>query len=785
MPACRLQSQAGISHGTKTTDECPSKRICILIVGEEQVRDSIIGKTVAAGRVTSYSKGIFIFIIIQFATIQEHLQIAFRIYSQKTLYCLREIKVNFFMKIMSVISRAKFFLLLSCFFFLLIFASHGQSLRWASRFGSFNNDEGCSITTDKDGNVYTTGWFMGTADFDPGNNWYNLVSAGGNINANAFIQKLDSQKNFIWAKRLGGMDGATGRTITVDDSKNVFTTGEFYETADFDPGIDTFNLIASGGRKCYISKLDSNGNFLWAKTIGGIYNIGFSSIKADLNGNLYLTGGFKDTIDFDPDTGVYILPSAGGADIFILKLNGNGNFVWAKRIGDLYDEASAALTIDLFSNIIINGTADFDPNGGVYSLSGYEDVFILKLDSSGNFIWAKSFGGPFVDAATAVTIDSNDNVYTTGYFRYSADFNPDTGVYSLYGIGQDDIFISKLDSAGTFVWAKSIGGISMDEGCGIMVDQKENVYTTGYFADTADFDPGPGFYSLFTNSNSNFDGYISKLDINGNFVWARKFGGNNSTYGIALAIDPFENIYVTGMFSGVSDFYPPYSFNLYAAGGVDIFIAKYGHCYDNSSSQNLTRCNDYLSPSGNHLWSSSGFYTDTISNIGGCDSVININLTITSVDTSVIQIGDTIKAIASTATYQWIDCNNNYLPINGETGKIFIPSYNGSFAVKVIENGCTDTSNCYNITSVAISNMFINEFYIANAVSTGVVYIVFGEQQEDIDITIIDSMGQKISKKKYINTSNLDLDFPGQSGIYFIKINSRNKGAIFRIVKLN
>ncbi len=691
------------------------------------------------------------------------------------------------MKTTSVIRIAKYFIILLSGFSLLSFTSHGQSLRWAFRFGSIDNDVGCSITTDNDGNVYTTGWFMGTVDFDPGASWYNLVSAGGTINANAFIQKLDSQKNLIWAKRVGGMQGATGRIITVDESKNVFTTGEFYETADFDPGIDTFNLNAPGGKKCYISKLDSNGNFLWAKTIGGINNVGFSSIKADLNGNLYLIGAFEDTIDFDPDTGAYILPSAGGADIFILKLNENGNFVWAKRIGNLFDEAGVALTIDLFSNIIIAGrytsTVDFDPNGGVYSLAGHEDVFILKLNSSGNFIWAKNFGGPFTDAPTVVITDSNDNVYTTGHFRYSADFNPDTGVYSLYGIGLDDIFISKLDSTGTFVWAKSFGGNGMDEGGGIAIDQNENVYTTGYFADTVDFDPGLGSYPLFTNSN--FDGYISKLDINGTFVWARKFGGNNSTYGNALAIDPFENIYVTGMFSGVSDFYPPYSFNLYSAGGVDGFIAKYGHCYDNSSSQNFTRCKEYLSPSGNHLWTSSGFYSDTISNIGGCDSVININLTITSVDTSVIQIGDTIKASASSATYQWIDCNNNYLPINGETGKIFIPSFNGSFAVKVTENGCTDTSNCYNITSVGISNMFIDEYYIENVVSTGVVYIVFGKQQEDIDISIIDAMGQKISDKKFINISKLDLDVSGQSGIYFIKMNSRNGVAIFKIVKLN
>src|SRR6185503_12423147 len=110
---------------------------------------------------------------------------------------------------------------------------------------------------DGSGDVYTTGFFQGTADLDPGGGTFNLTSAGGN---DVFVSKLDSSGAFAWAVRWGGTSDDLGRSMTVDGSVNVYTTGIFQGTADFDPGGGTFNLTSAGSNDVFVSKLDSSGN---------------------------------------------------------------------------------------------------------------------------------------------------------------------------------------------------------------------------------------------------------------------------------------------------------------------------------------------------------------------------------------------------------------------------------------------------------------------------------------------------------------------------------------------
>jgi hypothetical protein len=180
-------------------------------------------------------------------------------------------------------------------------------------------------------------------------------------------------------------------------------------------------------------------------------------------------------------------------------------------------------------------------NGGYYT-----DVFILKIDSSGNFVWAKQLGGSGTDGGIFITTDSHNNIYTTGCFQGSADFDPGTGIYNLTSAGSYDIFISKLDSLGNFVWATSMGGTGADFGNSIALDATGNVYTTGYFQNTADFDPGSGTFNL--SSFGNKDIFISKLDNNGNFVFAKSLGGTNDDQAYSVAVDDSGNVYTTGVF---------------------------------------------------------------------------------------------------------------------------------------------------------------------------------------------------------------------------------------------
>src|SRR5690606_9459529 len=132
-----------------------------------------------------------------------------------------------------------------------------------------------------------------------------------------FISKLDTNGNFLWAKSMGGVSGDYGSSITTDSSGHIYTTGAFTGTADFDPGVDEFELTSTGGTDIFISKLDTNGNFLWAKSMGGASADNGNSITVDSAGYIYTTGDFQGTADFDPGSGTSNLVSAGGTDIFI------------------------------------------------------------------------------------------------------------------------------------------------------------------------------------------------------------------------------------------------------------------------------------------------------------------------------------------------------------------------------------------------------------------------------------------------------------------------------------
>ena len=451
---------------------------------------------------------------------------------------------------------------------------------WAKRMGGTSFEEGNAIAVDAAGNVYTTGDFYSTADFDPGAGAFNLTSAGA---SDIFVSKLDRAGNFVWAKRMGGtaIDKDEGNAIAVDAAGNVYTTGDFYSAVDFDPGAGVFNLTSAGQSDIFVSKLDSSGNFVWAKRMGGTSSDFGDAIAIDDAGNVYTTGSFRGTVDFDPGAVWFNLTSAGIRNIFVSKLDDSGNFVWAKRMGGTDYDKGNAIAVDAAGNVYTTGnfysTADFDPGAGAFNLTsaGASDIFVSKLDRAGNFVWAKRMGGTAIDKdeGNAIAVDAAGNVYTTGDFYSAVDFDPGAGVFNLTSAGQSDIFVSKLDSSGNFVWAKRMGGTSSDFGDAIAIDDAGNVYTTGSFRGTVDFDPGAVWFNLTSAGIRNI--FVSKLDDSGNFVWAKRMGGTDYDKGNAIAVDAAGNVYTTGNFYSTADFDPGAgAFNLTSAGNWDIFVSK-------------------------------------------------------------------------------------------------------------------------------------------------------------------------------------------------------------------
>ena len=465
------------------------------------------------------------------------------------------------------------------------------SLTWAKSMGSVSSDISKAIVTDASGNIYTTGFFNGTADFDPGVGTFTLTSAG---NSDIFVSKINSLGNFVWAVQIGGMGADEGYGISKDVNGNIYATGSFSGTVDFDPGAGTNNLTASGSLDVFVLKLNISGAFVWAKQIGGAGGDEGKSIIVDSIGNVHTTGYFSGTADFDPSASISNLISNGSFDVFVSKLNSSGNFIWAKNMGGANNEIGNAISLDASNNVFttgfFGGTGDFNPGASSFNLTsaGAGDAFISKLDSFGNFVWAKQVGGTANDVGNAIAIDAAGNVYSAGYFFIGGDFDPGVSTFSLTSNGVGDIYVSKLDPSGNFLWAKSMGGPKDDFAHAIAVDLSGNVYTTGFFADTSDFDPGVGTFNLVsvfpTNPSLIRDqAFVSKLDASGNFLWAGALGAIKG-YGISATT---TDIYTTGYYTSTTDFDPSTNIlNLTTAGSDDIYVHKMNQSINVSVNEN-------------------------------------------------------------------------------------------------------------------------------------------------------------------------------------------------------
>jgi hypothetical protein len=535
---------------------------------------------------------------------------------------------------------------------------NAQQFSWAKKMGSSGSDRSYSVLLDTSGNIYMSGYFSHTVDFDPGPGVVNLTSSGSN---DVFILKLDSFANLVWVKQLDATIEGQGKPMAIDISGNIYLTGYFSDTTDFDPGVSTYNLISKGANDAFILKLSATGNFLWAKQFGGLNNDEGKSVAVDSVGNVFSIGMFSNTCDFDPGTNSYNI-SVTASGFYVSKVDSLGSFLWAKSFGgdgnSIIEEHS--LGVDSKGNVIVtgsfNGNVDFDPGSSSYYINVSGDVFAFKLDNAGNLRWIKHWGNLNYMGASSYssTVDNSDNLYTIGGFSDTVDFDPGLGVYNLTDGGA---FVSKLDSSGNFVWARNFtrnfpGGGSITPNC-LAYDALGNTYTTGYFSGVIDCDPGVNTYNISAVGQN--DLFIVKLNSLGNFVWAKQMGGSWDVVGNFITIDPHSNIYTTGCFGGNADFDPaPTTYSLVSAGLYDAFVHKMGW------SSGVGIADDFISSESNlfiYPNPSHGSFTAT-SSYEGVYSIIN-------------QLGQKVKTIQ-------LDADNNYsVRVEGlKIGIYFVVGFN-------------------------------------------------------------------------------------------------------------
>ena len=371
-----------------------------------------------------------------------------------------------------------------------------------------------------------------------------------------------------WAKQAGGSSVDGANCPAIDASGNIYITGDFGGTATFGGTI----LTSPNADDIFVTKYSSAGDLIWAKRAGGLGDNAGRAIAVDASGNSYVTGDIRGNATFGfGEINETTLLNANDHNIFVAKYDPNGNLQWAKQAGGLGDDRGFGIGIDAFGNSYVTG--DFEGiatfEGTNLTSAGAHDMFLAKYDPNGGLVWVRQAGGVDLDMGRAIAVDTSGNSYLTSTFSDSATF----GTTNLTSAGSVDIFVAKYDTNGDLVWVKQAGGSSNDVGWGIAIDASGNSYVTGFFNGTAAF----GATNL--TSTGFLDIFVAKYDFNGDLVWVKQAGGSSGDIGggTGIALDAYNNSYVTGYFTGSTTFGTGEAnvSILESAGAGDIFVAKY------------------------------------------------------------------------------------------------------------------------------------------------------------------------------------------------------------------
>lgn len=501
----------------------------------------------------------------------------------------------------------KYLLIIVCF---LYFQESNAQIEWARSLDgqSFMVDKAFGITKDNDNNVYVTGGFLDTVDFDPGPGTH-FVSSEGNTQ-DIFVLKLSENGDFQWVYTVGSFNNEAGFGITTDNDGNVLVTGIYGGQINFDPNGSAIENT-NGMQDAFVLKINSNGDFIWVKTFGGNNNEFTRGICTDNNGEIYVVGTtYNDSlspIDFDPNAGVSNVSGVGlitSTNNFVLNLDSSGQYHWAHIFGSLgfdYISSITALGQELIMGGSFESTTDFDfgPNVEQETNNQGEDLFLLKTDLDGNYVWHEVFKTPgTATTITSVDYDNSGNIYFTGYYSDSLQVQNQT----FYSEGLSDMFVGKMDGSGSLEWLNSYGGTGNDLLNSVSLNNTGEVFAAGMISSEIDFQA----VNQDINYDSGADLIFLKLNSTGDESYAKSVGGAANEEATAIISNDDGSFYSTGMFQVNVDF----DSDTLSSVAQSVFILKSG-TFSVSSTESFTKDLDfkiYPNPTFDH------FYVDTKEN---------------------------------------------------------------------------------------------------------------------------------------------------------------------------
>ena len=704
---------------------------------------------------------------------------------------------------------------------LMLKLSKNGDLLWTKHVGSKGSDNPYTVTTDLNNNIFLSGHYADTIDLDPGSKTKYFIPEG---TTDGFLQKLNTNGELIWNKILGGPGYCVpGRSKVV--GKKIYLTGYFTDSLFVDSASVPM-ILANKSRtlaNTYIVILDTLGNFINHTSYGGRDRVNGKAIEVDKDENIFTSGSFNYEGDFSTSKYTKKLKSKGGDDGYISYLNNSLSLNWVLQQGSAAsNDQTESLYLDNSRYLYASG------NKGVYGyiskIDKCNNSYISRTEThcdslkspSGKYVWRKTgiYYDTIIDRYSCIyyyTIDLTIQNSSVGYikadvcdkFRSPKTTLTKSGTYIetiTNRVGCDSIITIDLivrhssfigtgwttcDSvtspSGKYTW--STPGYHRDTltnnvGCDsiILIDLAiQTSVSSPYFRTCDSFTSPSGKYNWYKTGEyhdtiANAFGCDSvmtvKLKID-TTTW------ENKTYSDCEGVTSPSGKYV---WNEPGTYYDTIK-NLHGCGHIitaNVKIPKTQY------TQHVVGCQSYISPSGKFSWTNSGKYYDTLTNAVGCDSIIITNLIVDKERTSVYQSKEVLVANAKDKNYQWFDCKNGIDILPNETNRSFVAQKNGSYGVIVWDHICTDTSQCYQISSLSANKIEKHPATIFPNPTSGSFTVWIQGTSETFNYTITNTKGSVMKVGQAISSDTIDFKQP--TGVYFISITNGNASTTIPII---
>ncbi len=686
-------------------------------------------------------------------------------------------------------------------------------LEWVGQYSSPKAAATGEIVTDADEQIYMVGIFEDSLQIQTLSGPVLLVgeTKRAGYGFNVFVLKANSEGSVIWAKMLTGKGQMDGTGIAVDAGGNVYVSGHYKDSTDFDPGTaqviratDYFEEGTPGSdghikdyrQNSFVVKLDKDGVFKWVRDFHGKQNVANDVAVFDKDGktDVYVVGAFQDTIDVNGRTRTNLhTTTPAHPDVYIVKLSGEGDYIWSRQMGrPEWPDIALAVHVDAKGFVYTTGSfadsADFDPGSGVQILRSASapasNVFISKLDSAGRHIRAVGVGGTTPQRGSIgddITTDRFGNIVITGYYQVSADFDPlRAGPASqIVGNGNVACYVAVYDSSFRFKWVKALtsNAFGLQQGRGVAVDDAGSVYTTGHFTNDINLNPNNNPPHIVNTPKTNVPNtFISKFDSAGVYAWAKTYPGDFNM-GYSIAVTDRRHVYVGGHFFDTVNFNAEGTAvtKISTNKNADPYLMKLACVEGFQDTIEVAECAASFEFNGVN-YTASGIYEQFFFAENWCDSLVYLKLTLKEIPSPTITVQDNILSTTQAYdSYQWY-LNNDSIP--GAVSRTYEATENGVYTVKVTNtDGCEAVSPAYEVNNLRIDRWddYRSMVEVYPNPANNVINI---SVKADAEVLSLD--GRIMLAQKAVTSLNIS-QLP--DGVYILRIKQEGSGTMRGVVR--